>query len=92
MGSGAKNPGLPSNADAKAGPTRCVAMLGRFKGKQVPFGSRLLVTCKMDVHVVVEQALGGEGVNPSENYARQNWIISSNRGENDTYLKPPPRF
>ena len=44
MGSGAKNPGLPSNADAKAGPTRCVAMLGRFKGKHVPFGSRLLVT------------------------------------------------
>ena len=57
MGSGAKNPGLPSNADAKAGPTRCVAMLGRFKGKQVPFGSRLLVTCKMDVHVV-EQVWG----------------------------------
>ena len=44
MGSGAKNPGLPSNADAKDGPTRCVAMLGRFKGKHVPFGSRLLVT------------------------------------------------
>ena len=58
MGSVAKNPGLPSNADAKAGPTRCVAMLGRFKGKQVPFGSRLLVTCKMDVHVVVEQVWG----------------------------------
>ena len=41
-GCGAKKPGFPSNAEAKGWDTAGVFMLGRFKGKHVPRGSKLL--------------------------------------------------
>ena len=44
MVSGAKKPGLPSKAEASGWPTAGVLVLGRFKGKQVPLGSKLLLT------------------------------------------------
>ena len=44
MVSGAKKPGLPSKAEARGWPTAGVFVLGRFKGKQVPLGSKLLLT------------------------------------------------
>ena len=47
-------------------------------------------TKTMEVKINVSILVGGS--NPSEKYARQNWIISPGRDEHKKDLKPPPRF
>ena len=63
-------------------------LVGFFGWRKIQVYLSVDKTCSTQTHA--DAFLVG-GFNPSENIS-QNWIISPGRGENNKYLKPPPRF